>query len=538
MKSLSLLSGSKTVWAAATLVTVGALALSRWRFAPRYLYSFDSVNFALALEKYDLNLHQPQPPGYPLFVGLTRLLHWFISAPERVFLIAGLLAATLAVLWVWVLGEELFDPGSGLLAAALLAANPAFWLAGITNQVRIFLAAGAVGVAWLSWHACQTASSRTWFYGAAVGLGVAAGFRPELGLLLIPLLAWAGIRSRRSWKEWAVAGALLCLTVGAWLAVTVAGTQGFGAWLQLMWRYSQEQFHSSSLPFGASAASAWDMVQKAVVWNGLGVLTWLWAVPFVLRKFSPNFVDSRAMFLATWFFPAFLFQAVIHIGDPDHALSTIPVLCLLGGAVLSRLLGRLSGSHWLYGLTAAAVLYGNAMLFFHPLGEPAIWCTYRAVKAQNWWVNATFHAIDELRRARPVTVVDYGWPVSWRHLSYYFPDELLLVLQADPLTHPDISTAWLVRYRRVQQVLDLKGGEFKLSAGETIVWLLPPNQKYRDLLALACCRKHGELFYTDTVPGMHLRLGGYRFAVSPSDSEPAPGRPEPLQRNMVRVQGR
>src|SRR5579871_1417082 len=34
---------------------------------PPYLYSFDTVNMALALKEFDPTRNQPQPPGYPFF---------------------------------------------------------------------------------------------------------------------------------------------------------------------------------------------------------------------------------------------------------------------------------------------------------------------------------------------------------------------------------------------------------------------------------------------------------------------------------------
>ena len=90
-----------------------------WPLAPKRLYFFDSANFALALEDFNPALHQPQPPGYPSFVGLTRLIHLFVADPQRVFLIAGLLSAWCAVLLIAALGTRMFGWSAGLLAAAL-----------------------------------------------------------------------------------------------------------------------------------------------------------------------------------------------------------------------------------------------------------------------------------------------------------------------------------------------------------------------------------------------------------------------------------
>src|SRR5690242_17085233 len=69
------------------------IVVTRWLVVPRYLYYFDSANFALSLEHFNPALHQPQPPGYPLFVALLRLIHIVVPAPETVMLIAGIIGA-------------------------------------------------------------------------------------------------------------------------------------------------------------------------------------------------------------------------------------------------------------------------------------------------------------------------------------------------------------------------------------------------------------------------------------------------------------
>src|SRR5436305_7465913 len=58
----------------AALVAGAATALLRLPFAARRLWDHDSVQFALGVEKYDLAAHHPHPPGYPLYIGLLKLL--------------------------------------------------------------------------------------------------------------------------------------------------------------------------------------------------------------------------------------------------------------------------------------------------------------------------------------------------------------------------------------------------------------------------------------------------------------------------------
>ena len=91
--------------------------LTRWPLMPAHLYSFDSVNLALALEDFDPTRNQPQPPGYPLFVAEARLLHRLFRTPERTFAALAILISGLAVAVLYLLGKRMFSPGVGIIAA-------------------------------------------------------------------------------------------------------------------------------------------------------------------------------------------------------------------------------------------------------------------------------------------------------------------------------------------------------------------------------------------------------------------------------------
>src|SRR5687767_2046271 len=89
------------------VLLVGALVVSRWALAPRYLITFDAINFALAVREFNPALHQPQPPGYPLFVALLKLLSFCLPTIETVFLGAGLIVSIVGLVFVWKMGEAI-----------------------------------------------------------------------------------------------------------------------------------------------------------------------------------------------------------------------------------------------------------------------------------------------------------------------------------------------------------------------------------------------------------------------------------------------
>ena len=57
----------------AGLAALFAITRSHW------LDDWDSVNFALALDDFDVMRHRPHPPGYPLYIAAGKLAHVFVA---------------------------------------------------------------------------------------------------------------------------------------------------------------------------------------------------------------------------------------------------------------------------------------------------------------------------------------------------------------------------------------------------------------------------------------------------------------------------
>jgi hypothetical protein len=74
----------------------------------RHLYHIDNVNFARALDDFKPAPHQPQPPGDPLYVALTRCLRPFTPSVEILFPVSGILGSAAAMAALWWVGQMLF----------------------------------------------------------------------------------------------------------------------------------------------------------------------------------------------------------------------------------------------------------------------------------------------------------------------------------------------------------------------------------------------------------------------------------------------
>src|SRR5689334_19646454 len=170
--------------AALSLVTV----LSRLPYRARMLYNWDAVQFALALNEYDVVKHQPHPPGYILYVALGRLVHGLTGDAAGAYVLLAVVFSGAGTFVVYLLARAMYDRPTALVAAALLAVSPLFWFYGTVGLTYAGEALFASLVAYFGFRALNGSRSDAYF--AAWYLGIAGGMRQSLLVLLFPL--WLG----------------------------------------------------------------------------------------------------------------------------------------------------------------------------------------------------------------------------------------------------------------------------------------------------------------------------------------------------------
>jgi hypothetical protein len=436
----------KMVPAIAVLALAAVLLLSRWPLIPSSLPNFDAANFAFALEHFNPVVHSPQPPGYPLYVGLSNVIHWFVDDVVRVFIIAGLIAMLVALLALAYLAQTMGGVRPALVATTLLLLHPAGWTAGILNPVRLFLAAGSAVVALLAWKSWNPGSRRVWFVSAWMTLGISAGFRPTLAILLLPLCVAAGIRRRSTLGDWGLA-LLACLGICAgWVAACVYPAGGISQFVSLMQAYLKDQSSSSSIFYGASPAVAGEMAGKAIVWAAAPAVCWVWALLLVPRHTLIERWRSTGSFFLLWTLPALLLYTLLHSAQPGHILLLVVPLSLLGGLACGDLLrnGRRTAA------MIALVAGWNLLLFVRPPIEWLRPASLRTILQASRPLNEFRSVVDRLAAREPITlVVAPSAPVSWRRISYYYRDHPVIVLHSS-MGSGGAPDYWVVRHNNIE----------------------------------------------------------------------------------------
>lgn len=425
------------------------IAVTRWPLAPEHLFYFDSVNMAYALEDFDPRLHQPQPPGYPLYVALCRLIHLLGFTPEHSFLLSGVVAGALAGWLLWRFGRELGNPRAGWIAALLFLFTPVFLFNSVTNQSRGFSAVASAGAAWLCWRAAQPGTHVGWIAVASCFLGTLAGFRPVESVMLSPLLLWVIWVRRPGLRAVATAVCAGALPMLAWGYVLVTESGGLLAYVELMRGYSNQE----GIFAATGGPGAWRVFIKTLEYVGamhlVTLLPWVWALVFVRPQ-----LKGMGWFLVVWVLPGLLFQVLGHAADPCHSLATITALCWVGGLTLARLQPR----HALVATTFSCLL-GTA-LFLHPMRGAARATSHSVVRVVNRSVVqalATLRAMESSSKGEPLTLVVRDTLVTWRHLRYYFPTATVWVDTGTERWSPSHATEFPQERHPHLVVLDRNG---------------------------------------------------------------------------------
>ncbi|GBC79797.1 hypothetical protein HRbin09_01023 [bacterium HR09] len=359
----------------------GALSLYVvWLVAtlPRTPMEWDEVLFIRGILKFDVGEHAPHPPGYPIYMGLSKLFFFLGADPVHATQLASVVGAVLALWGIGWLGRLAGLPTLAFFFSCLVAAlSPCVSFAanlGLSDMLATGLALLAVATL-LCLEQNPTCSTAV-LAGAVTAL--ACGTRPQIFLALLG--PWALVTLRLSRKRvyrwlWSLPAALLVSLV-VWLPVLrLTGVNRFLAasrWLA-SWMDAHEYLSRfPALPFSRFVA---DWLVRPLGSQALAVCFWLACVAggwLLWRRGYGRLValllasGGGYLLLAPWTMTA---EAAVRYALPAYALLSP----LAAGLVLP--------THWLQG--AGVLLLGTWMLAAFAWILPAL--TLRAAEPNPVW---------------------------------------------------------------------------------------------------------------------------------------------------------
>jgi hypothetical protein len=512
----------------AALAAGAAGILTRLPFAARRMWDHDSIQFALGVERYDLAAHHPHPPGYPLYIGILKLLaalgidslHGMVGmsvlgsglgAALLVLLVAGLVAET---------ADGITGPGAivaGLFAAALYVFNPMLWFYGELPLLYAVEGGLTVAVAWAAW---RMGESRLSFLGACALFAVAGGLRQSTMVLLAPLFLYgvyrAWRRGRLTWGLFFGGAALGGALVLAWFVPLCALAGGYGAYRRINAENFATLLPQTSILYGAGWGALVHNLTVLTKWAIQGVLPGVLALAVLLLvaglgalRSGLRLLGARGAFLAAWALPPMLFFALFHLTKAGYTLVHLPallaVLALVAAPGLVSRRGQVAVFAVAVGVGAGLFLFGadrsaeQSRLWFplrNELNRGTI-ATYEKeldgmiATVRQYPPESTVLVAAELSGTGP-SGAD-GFLYSWhRHLQWYLPEYLMV------MAVPEEDFALVARGH---EPLRKELSQVEVPAGtERLLFVLSGAPGARLPFGSGAVGSHDKNFYLTTVP--------------------------------------
>jgi len=412
--------------AAFALLTI----VTRFPFRSHRVFNWDAVNFVLALNDYDVRLHHPHPPGYPVFVGMGRVVQLVVPDPNAALVAVAMLLSAGAVAAIYLLGRMLFGQTAGIVAALYLLCSVTFWTNGAVALAYPSLALFTTLVALLAWRCHRERRVMPiWLPLALSGAyAIGGGFRPDLLLFLLPL--WIFGHWRLPLRTIIISGFCVVGIVLAWFIPSVALSGGWsGYWAvfraytsdDVLKRYSVAENGPRALLVNMrDTAKYTGYALYALALPVAGAAVWLATRWRELREGRTPVRPYIALFLL-WMTPMLLFYTWVHIGDPGYVFTFLPALLLIAARftvelpqIFTRLrLARLRQVA-IPALLLVVIAANTAVFLFRPLA-----LTAHGIRQQDRTIDAKIAYVHAHGNLATTLLVSYE---SYRHWLLYLPD--------------------------------------------------------------------------------------------------------------------
>jgi hypothetical protein len=430
----------------------GLLVISRYLYRARYLYEWDSVQFALSIKKFDITWHQPHPPGYILYVAVIKLANFIVNDPNLSIIFSNILFGIITIIVFFKLCQLFFRNNHiALLTTLLLVVNPIFWFYGSTATIYTTEALISTLVGYAFFRSLSSPGLRIFLFSTFL-LGFLGGFRQTSILLLAPLWIYISICKIRNIKDFIKTIALLIISISTWAIPTIINTGGLDNYLNVSRGLTGSSSEKVNTFFGDyinylivnfSNFSIWFL--QGITPIGLGVI-FLAIIYHLGEPGFKGFLKKKAVFLLLWIAPSFIFY-LLYLEKPGYLLTIIPPLLILFSWSIGKITSKIKdakkkkilGDGLYYSTLVLSVIW-----FVWPSSESGIpqkintplYITEPPMSDYNWDISAreirqkdfiqkaTYDFLRnhiEYDESNSVIFSAGGYP-TWRHLMYYLPE--------------------------------------------------------------------------------------------------------------------
>lgn len=439
------LSGRLRSWGAAHPQPLTSLAiflgflLIRLPFRSSFPANWDAVQMVLGVQEFDLQHHQPHPPGYIGYVALGRALTLLLHDPHTALTLIAVIAGAAAPAAFYLLARRFMLDRLALCATVAFGSSVLVWYyseVALTYAVELAL---VLPFALFAHRAINDRRLADLLLATAL-IAALGAFRQTALVLMLPLWLWT--LWSFAWRARLLALALFSGAVLVWLAPLLYLSGGPFAYLQASRELAEItggdtsvlslklQGPAKNLAFVvAGLALGLNAAALALVFGARSIAMWL------LRQ------KRDALFFALWGLPALAVYLLGHVGQVGYILILLPIPFIWLGVALARVSVSTARLRWprMVAPARASVALTAILVCTNVLGFFALpWAVNRTVPAtvhmdlrqfnlranDQHWQQLTAE-IQQYPSESAAVLTTIGGPRSsgsFRHLAYLLPE--------------------------------------------------------------------------------------------------------------------
>ncbi len=420
-----------------------------------FLYSWDSVSFALSIERFDMRLHQPHPPGYILYSYALRLLNYFVGDPNKSMIYLNITATLGACFFIAKTVHLLTKNGIAAAgAAAFYATNPVAWFYGSIAEIY---AVEGFWVALIGFLVLASHERPRYLIWASGAMALAGGFRPTTEVFLLPFFATGFFRK----TSYTILAALFVLLMGnlLWLWPLVSSVGGVSEYIAAVRGQSQR-----AADFTSEAAE--QMTWQKVVIRMIQTVT-LPVFVALLFRFRKIRLSVKHLSLLPAVVPPIILFSIIHFPKDGYLLLVIPLL--ISFCILLLHTACASSRKMTAVITLSCVI--SVIGFVWPIPASGIASEFtrpnqHLIATRMQRLKRFFEVVDGLGGGRHKTFVleNRHYFPNWRMLLYYYPNDTIY------LVWPNKKRAYAAndhKYKTILPPLRVLHGSVLVAVGRT-----------------------------------------------------------------------
>jgi hypothetical protein len=325
------------------LILITTVVITRIPFMSKFLYEWDSVNYAMALSNYNILQQQPHPPGYIFYVALGRGFNLLFNDANTSLIALAITFTAMSAVLLYFMTQEIFSRKVGILSSILFIFNPLIWFYGEIASIYIFEAFFSILIGYTCYKLFK--GDERFIYISAVVLGLAGGFRTDIVEFMLPLWILCILYAKPSFTKVIKGMGIFTLSILSWLIPTALSVGGIHEYLQLLKTTSAAADYTSIL-FGASISHQILNSGACIIWSllGLTVIGLLAVLYFLIKRRDAlkndlmfHLKKPLTLFFLLWAGPAFTFYLLIYVVKPGYLLTCVPALMVILAYIINRI---------------------------------------------------------------------------------------------------------------------------------------------------------------------------------------------------------